>query len=67
MSTQEIAEAVMALPEKERLDLARQIVASIESEHKVSARVAEAVRGIEDVVTGKVVGLTETEFRDALK
>jgi hypothetical protein len=67
MSAQEIAEAVMALPEKERLELARRIVESIDSEHKVSARVAEAVRGIEDVVTGKVVGLTETEFRDALK
>ena len=67
MSTQEIAEAVMALPEKERLDLARRIVASIESEHKVSKRVAEAVRGIEDIVTGKIPGLTEVEFRDALK
>jgi hypothetical protein len=67
MSTQEIADAVMALPEKERLDLARRIVASIETERNVSARVANAVRGIEDVVTGKVAGLTETEFRNALK
>jgi len=67
MSTQEIAEAVMALPEKERLDLARRIVASIELDQKVSASVAEAVRGMEDVVTGKVVGLTEAEFRNALK
>jgi len=67
MSTQEIADAVMALPEKERLDLARRIVSSVELEHKVSARVADAVKGIEDVVTGKVVGLTETEFRNALK
>jgi hypothetical protein len=67
MSTQEIAEVVMALPESERLDLARRIVASIESEHRVSARVAEAVRGIEDVVTGKIAGLTEAEFRNALK
>jgi hypothetical protein len=66
MSTQEIAEAVMALPEKERLELARRIVTSIESED-VSIRVADAVRGIEDVVTGKVAGLNESEFRDALK
>ena len=57
----------MALPEKERLDLARRIVASIELDQKVSASVAEAVRGMEDVVTGKVVGLTEAEFRNALK
>jgi hypothetical protein len=67
MSTQEITDAVMALPEKERLDLARHIVASVESERRVSERVAEAVRGIEDIVTGKVTGLSEAEFRDALK
>jgi len=66
MSTQEIAEAVMALSEKERLELARRIVASIGSED-VPARVADAVRGIEDVVTGRVAGLNESQFRDALK
>lgn len=67
MSTQEITDAVMALPEKERLELARRIVAGVESEHQVSERVAEAVRGIEDIVTGKIAGLSEAEFRDALK
>jgi len=55
MSTQEIAEAVMALPEKERLELARRIVTSIGSED-VSSRITNAVRGIEDIVTGKVAG-----------
>jgi hypothetical protein len=67
MSAQEIADAVMALPEKERLELARRIVASVEAEHMVSQRVAEAVHGIEDIVIGKVAGLSEAEFRDALK
>jgi hypothetical protein len=67
MSAQEIAEAAMALPEKERLELARRIVASIASDEDVSARIAEAVVGIEDIVTGKVAGLNESEFRDALK
>jgi len=67
MSTQEIAEAVMALPERERLELARRIVASVASDEEVSTRIAEAVCGIEDIVTGKVVGLSESEFRDALK
>jgi hypothetical protein len=64
MSAQEIAETVMALPEKERLELARRIVAS---EHDVSARISDAVKGIEDVVTGKVTGLNEDEFRNTLK
>ena len=55
----------MALPEKERLDLARRIVASIATDEDI--QIAEAVQGIEDVVTGKVAGLNESEFRNALK
>ena len=67
MSTQEIAEVVMELPEQERLELARRIIASVAAEHERSGEIAQAVRGIEDVVTGKVRALTEAEFRDALK
>jgi hypothetical protein len=67
MSAQEIAEAVMALPEKERLELARRIVASVEAEGEVFRRIAEAVPGIEDIASGKVAGLSEAEFRNALK
>jgi hypothetical protein len=67
MSTQEIAEAVMELPEKERLELARRIVASIVAEQETAGAIGQAVQGIEDVVTGKVRGLTEAEFRDALR
>jgi len=67
MSTQEIAEAVMELPEKERLELARRVVAGIVAEQDTAGAIAQAVRGIEDVVTGKVRGLSEAEFRDALR
>ena len=67
MSTQDITEAVMELPEKERLELARRIVESVAAEHDSSEQILEAVRGIEDVVTGKVRGLSESEFRDALQ
>ena len=67
MSTPEITEAVMELPEKERLELARRIIATIAVEREVSEKIAKAVRGIEDVVTGKVAGLSEAEFRNALK
>ena len=67
MSVQDIAEAVMELPEKERLDLARRIVASVVAEKDASEEIRQAVAGIEDMVTGKVRGLSETEFRDALK
>lgn len=67
MSTQEIAEVVMELPEQERLELARRIIASVATEQERSGEIAQAMRGIEDVVTGKVRGLTEAEFRNALK
>ena len=67
MSVQDLTEAVMELPEKERLELARRIVASIVTEQEGSAALIQAVQGIEDVMTGKVRGLSEAEFRDALK
>jgi hypothetical protein len=67
MSPHEIAEAAMALPKKERLELVRRIVASINPENRIFADASQAIRGIEDVVTGKVVGLTETELRNALR
>lgn len=67
MSAQEIAEAVMALPEEERLELARRIVESVETDRAIAERVAQAVPGIEDIITGKLTGLSEDEFRDALK
>ncbi len=67
MSKQELTEAVMGLPEKDRLDLAREIIASVRSEREAMTKVEQAVEGIEDVLTGKVRGLNEEEFRDALR
>jgi hypothetical protein len=67
MSTQEIAEAVMELPEKDRLELARRIVASVVAEKDSARAISQAIQGIEDVITGKVRGLSEAEFRDALR
>jgi hypothetical protein len=67
MSAKDIAAAVMELAEAERLELARRIVASISAEREISRKVADAVRGIEDIVTGKLSGLNESEFRNALK
>ena len=55
------------LPEQERLELARRIVESVVAEQRVDAEIHNAVKGIEDVITGKVRGLTEAEFRDSLK
>ena len=67
MSMQEITEAVLELPEKERLEVARRILASLEADQRIAGEIAQAVRETEDVITGKVRGLTEAEFRDALR
>jgi len=67
MSAHELAEAAIQLPEAERLELARRIVVSVAADREKSGEIAQAVRGMEDVVTGKVRGLSEAEFRDALK
>ena len=65
MSAQEIAEAVMELPETERLELARRIVATVVDDQERAGEIAKAVRGIEDVLTGKIKGLSDTEFQRA--
>jgi hypothetical protein len=67
MNKQEIVDAVLALPEMERLELARRIIANLVVDRDASGRVAEAVKGIEDVVSGKVNGLSDVEFRNTLK
>ena len=67
MSVYEIAEAVVELPENDRLELARRIVAGVFIQPATSEEVAQAVRGIKDVLTGRVRGLTEAEFREALR
>jgi hypothetical protein len=67
MSVHEIAEAVLDLPEADRLELARQIVASVLTERENAQEIERAVKGIEDVLTGKVRGLSEEEFRQALE
>ena len=66
MSVQEIAAAVMELSEADRLELARRIVDSVVAEQQSAPEVAKAVQGIEDVLTGKVRGLSEAEFQRAL-
>ena len=67
MNTQEIAKAILELPEKERLELARRIVTSIVEDQQAAGAIGQAVQRIEDVIAGKVRGLSEPQFRDALR
>jgi hypothetical protein len=63
MTVHEIAAAIMELSEADRLELARRIVDSVAADQQNAAEIARAVEGIEDILTGKVVGLTEDEFQ----
>jgi len=67
MSVREIAAAVMELSETDRLDLARRIIASVADDRHNAEHIAHAVRGIEDVLSGRVRGLTEAEFQRMLE
>jgi len=66
MIPSQITESVLALPESDRLELARRIVESVASDRRVGELVKEGVRRIEDVVTGKARGLSEEDFRQAI-
>ncbi len=66
MIPNQITESVLALPEGERLELARRIVESVATEHRVAELVSDGVRRIEEVITGKVRGLSEEEYRRAV-
>jgi hypothetical protein len=63
MSANEITESVLALPEADRLQLARRIVESVATDRRVDELLSEGVRRIEEVVTGQVRGLSEEEYR----
>lgn len=59
-------ETVLTLPAEERLELARQLVASVAWPAELDESVAEGIRRIEEVASGRTAGLTEAEFRAAL-
>ena len=67
MLTEELSETVLALPTEERIELARRLVESVVWPAALSEAVTAGIRRIEDVASGRTAGLTEEEFRAALK
>jgi len=57
----------LELPPEERLELARRLVESVVAPDALSEAVNEGLRRIEDVATGRVAGLSEEQYRSALK
>jgi len=66
MIPNQITESVLALPENDRLELARRIVESVATDRRVAELVSDGVRRIEEVATGKVRGFSEEEYRKAI-
>jgi putative addiction module component (TIGR02574 family) len=67
MSANELSKAALELPTDERLELARRLVESVVAPAALNGAVAEGIRRIEDIATGRVKGLTEEQFRAALQ
>ena len=67
MLTAELSRAVLELPAEDRLELARRLVESVVEPASLTEEIHEGFRRIEDIAAGRVVGLTEEEFRAALK
>jgi putative addiction module component (TIGR02574 family) len=67
MLTADFAKIALELPPEERLELARRLVESVVEPASLEQAVAEGIRRIEDVISGRVKPLTEEEYRAALK
>ncbi|HZR17443.1 MAG TPA: addiction module protein [Verrucomicrobiae bacterium] len=67
MSSADLARVALELPPEERLDLARRLVESVVAPASLNEAISEGIRRIEDLATGRVKGLTEEEYRAALK
>jgi putative addiction module component (TIGR02574 family) len=63
----EISNSALSLPEVDRLELARALVESVAAEHEVAQSIQEGVRRIDEVASGRIVGLTEEEYRAAAR
>jgi hypothetical protein len=58
-----LTETLLRLPEADRLDLARFLVESIGSPEGAGPTMEEAVRRLEELVSGGAEALSEEEFR----
>ena len=67
MVSADIAKTALELPAEERLELARRLVESVVSPNPLTEALTEGIRRIENVATGRVKGLTEEQYRAALK
>jgi hypothetical protein len=63
----ELSRTALGLPPEDRLELARRLVESVVEPAFLTVAVKEGIQRIEDVATGRVAGLTEEQYRAAMR
>lgn len=66
MIDRDLTQTALELSPADRLELARRLVESVVAPQKLNDAVAEGIRRIEDVASGRVAGLSEEQYRAAL-
>ena len=66
MVANDLAKQALDLPVEDRWNLARQLVESVVTPDALTDQVKQGIQRIEDVAAGRVVGLSEEQFRSAL-
>ena len=67
MISGDLSRKVMELPPEDRLELARELIESVVAPATLNEALKEGIRRIEDIAKGRVQGLTEEEYRAAVK
>jgi putative addiction module component (TIGR02574 family) len=67
MLSEQLARSVLDLSPAERLELARRLVESVVQPAPLEPTVQQGIRRIEEVAAGRVAGLSEEEYRAALR
>jgi putative addiction module component (TIGR02574 family) len=67
MLSDDLSRTVLELPVEDRLELARRLIESVGWPGELTEAFAAGLRRIEDVATGRTAGLTEEQFRAALR
>jgi hypothetical protein len=62
----DVSRLALELPPEERLELARRLLESVVGTVSLNEAIAEGIRRIEVIATGRVEGLTEQQYRAAL-
>lgn len=67
MTSIDLARTALELSPEDRLDLARRLVESVITPAHLTDKFKEGIRRIEEVAAGRVAGLTEEQYRAALR